>query len=413
MTGVQGFLLAADNIRVSGIDDLGAVNRAAQTTPTRRRYVRFAPLVVLAIALAGLALSGCASTAASVTATTQTVTPTTVQDQTVAPPPTPIPDSVVTTAQKSIMSIGCQDANNQMQFEGTAFMVAGPAAASAAQTSYGKAITASHVVSACGTGSTVTATGPVDVSLLQNDATHDLALLSISGELESPLPIETAPPHVGEQVALLGEAHQEPEVTQGTITAVNIPQTLGGEGSTETLSDSIQVQTSIIAGESGGPAIDGAGKVVGVVEGGSQTGSSAVLTPVSDLPAGSTDAPPAPQPTTTTSAPGGCNCGVADLPNRCDANIASTSDISCRIAETTFHEYWKATGGNASGQVNVQAWSPADQQYYTESCSSGDGVVDCTPGHGSDVRFNQSAIAAYTPSEASAYAASTDLGPNG
>jgi hypothetical protein len=91
-----------------------------------------------------------------------------------------------------------------------------------------------------------------------------------------------------------------PEVTQGTITAVNVPEALAGEGSTETLADSIQVQTSDIASESGGPAIDTAGKVVGVIEGGRQTDSFAVLTPVSDLPAGAAAVPPQPVPTATT-----------------------------------------------------------------------------------------------------------------
>lgn len=117
--------------------------------------------------------------------------------------------------------------------------------------------------------------------------------------------------------------------------------------------------------------------------------------------------------TTTTAQGRGCNCGVADLPNRCDANISSTSDVSCRFAENTFYEYWKTTGGDPSQQPTLQAWSPADQQYYTQNCSSGDGVVDCVHSGGSDVRFNQSAVGAYTSSEASYYAAHSDLGPNG
>jgi len=125
------------------------------------------------------------------------------------------------------MSVNCQDANDQMQFEGTAFMVAGPAAPD--QSANGNAITASHVISACGAGSTLSVTGPEGISLLQNDVTHDLALLSISGELDPPLPIESAAPYVGEQLALLEDANQQPEVTQGTITAVNLSQTLQGE----------------------------------------------------------------------------------------------------------------------------------------------------------------------------------------
>lgn len=87
--------------------------------------------------------------------------------------------------------------------------------------------------------------------------------------------------------------------------------------------------------------------------------------------------------------------------------------MTCRFAENTFYEYYQAMQGNTTTPAAVQAWSPATHQYYTESCSSGDGVVDCSHGNGSDVRFNQSAIANYTPTEASSYAASADLGPNG
>ncbi len=315
-----------------------------------------------------------------------------------------------------------------MQFEGTAFIVAGPAVATTQQTSYGNAITASHVVSACGAGSTVTAIGPVNVSLGQNDVTHDLALLSISGELTPPLPIESAPPHVGEQVALLGDAHQQPQVTQGTITAVDVPQTLTDGGSTETLSDAIQVQTSSIAGESGGPAIDAAGKVVGVIEGGSQTGSATVLTPVSDLPAGATNAPAVQPATNTVTTPGssgsststsgntGCNCGVKDLPVQCGYGVAGSLGMSCTFANNAFYEYWQASGGDASQSANINAWSPDDRQYYALSCGSGDGVVDCTgttnSGASLDARFSQGAVSAYTSNEAATYAASGNLGPN-
>ena len=104
---------------------------------------------------------------------------------------------------------------------------------------------------------------------------------------------------------------------------------------------------------------------------------------------------------------------MADLPRQCATNISATSNVSCPFAETTFYEYYKATNGNANEQIAVQAWSSPTQRYYSESCSSGDGVVDCVHGRGADVRFSQSGIAAYTPSEAAAYAAASDLGPNG
>jgi hypothetical protein len=134
-------------------------------------------------------------------------------------------------------------------------------------------------------------------------------------------------------------------------------------------------------------------------------------------PGNSTQTPAAPPvvPTQTSQA-----TPVAPTPSQptanlsmCDANISVGPNTTCPFAENTFYEYYAATGGNASEQATVQAWSSVTQQYYTEGCSSGAGVVDCAGGTGSEVHFSQGAIAAYTPSEASSYAASGHLGPNG
>ena len=102
-----------------------------------------------------------------------------------------------------------------------------------------------------------------------------------------------------------------------------------------------------------------------------------------------------------------------DLPKRCDSNVSSTSDVSCGVAENTFYEYHKATGGDATQPRTVQAWSPATKRYYTETCSSGEGMVHCTHGNGSEVRFNQRAIHSYSSTDASVYVRSHDLGPKG
>ena len=102
---------------------------------------------------------------------------------------------------------------------------------------------------------------------------------------------------------------------------------------------------------------------------------------------------------------------VADLPHRCDANVSGTSDISCPFAENTFYEYFKATHGNLT-DATVQVWSPTTKRYYTEDCSAAESI-ECVHGNGSEVRLSRSAIAAYTQAEASAYAATADLGANG
>ncbi len=114
--------------------------------------------------------------------------------------------------------------------------------------------------------------------------------------------------------------------------------------------------------------------------------------------------------------PSGCNCGVADLPVRCDANISATSGVHCNFAENTFYEFYKATGGDPTQSPLLQVWSPAYRVYIDLQCTNGDGVVDCTrsgPGSSIDVRFTQDSMSAYTPDQAAAYAQSANIGPQG
>lgn len=112
-------------------------------------------------------------------------------------------------------------------------------------------------------------------------------------------------------------------------------------------------------------------------------------------------------------APSGCNCGVADLPVQCGDGLGGSSGTSCAFANNAFYEYWQASGGNPSATSGVNVWSAQDQLYYPLNCDSGDGVVDCTAASGEDVRFAQTALSAYTDSQARTYAASGKLGPNG
>jgi hypothetical protein len=126
---------------------------------------------------------------------------------------------------------------------------------------------------------------------------------------------------------------------------------------------------------------------------------------------------PSPAPATTTASPTtGCNCGVADLPVRCDPNISGSAGIHCSFAENTFYEYYKASGGDPTQSPSLQVWSPTYKVYVGLQCSNGDGVVDCRgsdPTSTIDVRFTQASMSAYTADQAASYARSADLGPNG
>ena len=127
------------------------------------------------------------------------------------------------------------------------------------------------------------------------DSRHDLALLTVNDARSwiPPLQLETAGPRVGEPLALIGipAASQFPlsgfqanaTITPGIVLATQQTQQLrSADGVPETLTDAIRVTTSgTLSGESGGPAIDAAGKVVGVIEGGGL--GVTTLTPVADL----------------------------------------------------------------------------------------------------------------------------------
>ncbi|MGO9663151.1 MAG: hypothetical protein ACLP66_07575 [Polyangia bacterium] len=97
---------------------------------------------------------------------------------------------------------------------------------------------------------------------------------------------------------------------------------------------------------------------------------------------------------------------------QCD-NISASAGTSCTFASNTFYEYWQASGGDPTLSETINVWSADDQTYYTLGCNPTDGVIDCTDANGEDVRFSQDAIDGYSSSQASTYAASADLGPNG
>jgi S1-C subfamily serine protease len=106
-----------------------------------------------------------------------------------------------------------------------------------------------------------------------------------------PLRLESAPAYVGERLALIGVPglsglsgfHSRLEVVPGKVVATNrTVQLTSPAGGHETLTDAIEVAAEgVVSGDSGGPAINAAGKVVGVIEGSGP--GIATLTPATDL----------------------------------------------------------------------------------------------------------------------------------
>ena len=86
---------------------------------------------------------------------------------------------------------------------------------------------------------------------------------------------------------------------------------------------------------------------------------------------------------------------------RCDPNI-SVSGGSCGLAENTFYAYWASQGASSFTAADYSGVS------HHLSCAGSITIV-CASSDGARITFSQAAVAAYTPSEAAAYAAAHGL----
>lgn len=218
--------------------------------PTLAAYTAIAALgaaggVVLAVDLAG---GGSATPAAPVAAASTaapkletTVTPTTAQ-------------KVYAGAKESVVSITA-DGVDGGRATGTGFVVS----------SDGHIVTNDHVVDGAsritvtiGTrGLTRTAT------VLQSDASHDLAMLDVDAAGLTPLKLATASSvTVGEPVYAIGSPYGlDQTLTSGIVSATG-RDIQGLDGTT--ISGAIQTDAALNPGNSGGPLLDADGAVVGV-----------------------------------------------------------------------------------------------------------------------------------------------------
>ena len=201
----------------------------------------------------------------------------------------PVAWPVISMVNRSVFPIFCSGPAAGDGFVGTGFWVRNGV------------VTASHVVAACPRGATISDGDGTDGTVSTDDPAHDLALVTYQGPgyprqrtdpSPRPLGLESRPAYVGEPLALLGipafpllgnPFKRQVETVTGNIVATNRTQVLwSATGAPETLRDVIEVAVPrVVAGNSGGPAIDSAGKVVGVIEG--SASGIATLTPVTDL----------------------------------------------------------------------------------------------------------------------------------
>ena len=231
-------------------------------------------------------LAGCAGQTKAVTGDPSAPSLTPAPSTTTAVDPVRWP--VTARVKRSVLPVSCSAPDTANEFVGSGFRVSDGV------------VTASHVVADCPPRTTFSL-GSGSGGAVSTDATHDLALLGYekywnpgTDANPTPLRLESRPAYVGEPLALLGipassslgNSFKRPvTVAIGHVVATNRTQVLSsaqGKGAGETLRDAILVAVPGVApGESGGPAVNSAGKVVGVIVGSGP--GIATLTPVTDL----------------------------------------------------------------------------------------------------------------------------------
>jgi hypothetical protein len=181
---------------------------------------------------------------------------------------------VLSRVSKSISPVGCRPLAKHENTRATTFAVG-----------ENQALTAYHVVrSRCFLHSEIVLFGGLSAVVAAKSLARGLALLDVVGHRGTPA-LRVAAAHTGERLALLGYPHGHGSatlrLTYGTVVAVNRVATLSGTVGAEILRHAIVVSAPAARGESGGPAIDARGHVVGVIQGGN--GYITVLTPPVDL----------------------------------------------------------------------------------------------------------------------------------
>lgn len=190
---------------------------------------------------------------------------------------------MVRRALPAVVKVEC-DGDGRTRVLGSGFLTTGGVA------------TASHVVDACDNGAPVALRLPAlpgrvhayASAVDHDDHRHGVALLHF-GRIAAALGLaaETKPPRIGQEVVLLGFPGGDttrPRALVATVVATGRRAVLTSAGGLpEPLAGAIAVYVSgLLRGESGGPAIDADGRVVGVVQGGNRT--IAYITPATELP---------------------------------------------------------------------------------------------------------------------------------
>jgi S1-C subfamily serine protease len=189
------------------------------------------------------------------------------------PPAPPVSAAVIANAKKAMVAIGCPSGG--VLSSGSGFKA----------TRFRLIVTAAHVARACPGGASLDIGGERG-GVVHLNPKHDIALVdSPSANVGSSLRLATHPAYPGEPVAILGFPGSSGQLvaSRGIVLATGRRITSTDAGHRETLPDAIQVIGSVGPGDSGGPVINAHGRVVGVVEIGSDNRRISYLTPAGDV----------------------------------------------------------------------------------------------------------------------------------
>jgi S1-C subfamily serine protease len=180
--------------------------------------------------------------------------------------------AVADKVQPGMVNISAPQAYGRSLSEGTGIIL----------TTSGLVLTNNHVIegATAPTATLVNSGKAYKATILGYDATHDVALLQLTGASGlTPVTVgNSASVKIGQHVLGLGNAQGQggqPTVAPGQVTALNqtISPSDSATGATETLYGTIQTSAQIQEGDSGGPLVNAAGQVIGMDTAASQTQS--------------------------------------------------------------------------------------------------------------------------------------------
>jgi putative serine protease PepD len=156
--------------------------------------------------------------------------------------------------------------------------------------SRGDFITNNHVVQAGQSFQVVVASGAeYPAAVVNTDAKLDLAEVHMTGLSETPLPLDSTLPVLGQPVVVLaaeGATGHKP-VTEATIDGLDENTTASNAGVDDLMHyhDLLGISAKIYPGDSGGPVLTSGGQVVGILTLAAKTGSGAYAIPIDEVEA--------------------------------------------------------------------------------------------------------------------------------